>query len=51
MQICSGTPDYILNARTCDRFLQAVYESGYLHYDQEARETEAWSLLIHGASL
>ena len=47
----SGTPDHILDARARDRFLQALYESGYLHYDQEAGETETRSFLIHGASL
>ena len=47
----SGASDHLVYERTCDRLLQTVHESGHLHHDQKARETEAWSLLIHGAPI
>jgi len=42
--------DDIVNARESHRLQQAVHEPRHQHYDQEARETEARRLLVHGPS-
>ena len=48
----SGRPtDDLIDARAGDRLQQALHEPRHQHHDQETREAEARSVLVHGAAL